>query len=129
MRRPAEIEENKRIAIDFLKMVVGGQIEEAYQKHVDMTGKHHNLYFKAGFPALKEAMIENHKQFPVKQFTPKNVLGDGDLVAVHSRIVLKQDDPGISVVHIFKFHESKIVEMWDIGQEIPHDMPNEDGAI
>jgi predicted SnoaL-like aldol condensation-catalyzing enzyme len=43
--------------------------------------------------------------------------------------VLKQDDPGMTVVHIFRFQNGKIIEMWDVGQEIPHDSPNVDGAI
>jgi predicted SnoaL-like aldol condensation-catalyzing enzyme len=123
------IEENKKLALDFLKMVVAGDIEAAFEKYVDLSGVHHNVYFPKGFPSLKQAMLDNHAQFPVKQFTPKNVLGDGDLVAVHSSIILKADDPGMTVVHLFRFQNGKIVEMWDVGQEIPHDMPNEDGAI
>ena len=30
----------------------------------------------------------------------------------------------IAVVHILRFEGGKIVEMWDIGQEIPADSPN-----
>jgi predicted SnoaL-like aldol condensation-catalyzing enzyme len=63
---------------------VAGRIDEAYQKHVDLKGKHNNPYCPAGFPALKKAMIENQVQFPSKQLRVKNVLGNGDLVAVHS---------------------------------------------
>ena len=46
-------------AVQFLQMVVAGKIDEAYQKHVDMHGKHRNLFFKSGFPALRDAMKEN----------------------------------------------------------------------
>ena len=77
------IEARKRTAVDFLQQVVAGDIEQAYQKYVDPQGKHHNAYFPAGFAPLKKAMIENHAQFPNKQITVKNVLGDGDLE--HSR--------------------------------------------
>lgn len=120
---------NKEAAVTFLQLVVAGQIDEAYTKYVDMRGKHHNVYFPAGFEALKKAMHESHAQFPVKQFKSKNVLADENLVAVHSHIVLKQGDPGMAVVHLFRFENGKIVEMWDVGQEIPHDTPNTDGVI
>jgi predicted SnoaL-like aldol condensation-catalyzing enzyme len=120
---------NKDSAIDFLQLVVAGQIDEAYARYVNMQGKHHNVYFPAGFEALKKAMYESHAQFPVKQFKSKHVLGEGDVVAVHSRIVLKENDPGMTVVHLFRFQDHKIVEMWDVGQEIPHDSPNSDGPI
>ncbi len=36
------------------------RIDEAYEKHVNLIGKHHNAHFPAGFPELKMAMIENH---------------------------------------------------------------------
>ncbi len=97
--------------MQFLQLVVAGKIDEAYQRYVDLRGKHHNPFFPAGFPALKKAMIENHAQFPDKQLTVKNVLGDGDLVAVHSHIVLRLGETGISAVHLFRFDGSRIVEM------------------
>ncbi len=93
------------------------------------NGKHHNPFFPAGFPALKKAMIENHVQFPNKQLTVKNVLGDGDLVAVHSHIVLRPGESGIAAVHLFRFQGDRIVEMWDCGQPVPADSPNEDGMF
>ena len=119
----------KQAAVQFQQLVVAGRIDEAYQKHVDLRGKHHNPFFPAGFPALKKAMIENHIQFPSKQFTVKNVLGDDDLVAVHSHIVLRPGETGIVAVHLFRFHGDKIVEMWDCGQPVPADSPNKDGAF
>lgn len=57
------------------------------------------------------------------------MLGDGSLVAVHSNIVMKPGEPGVAVVHIFRFEEGRIVEMWDIGQAIPVDSPNRMGAF
>ena len=120
---------NKEIAVGFLQMVVAGKIDEAYQLYVTMDGKHHNAFFASGFSTLREAMKENHTQFPHKQFTVKHVLGDGDLVAVHSHLVFKAGEPGMVVVHLFRFNEGKIVELWDCGQAIPVECPNTDGAF
>ncbi|HYA85924.1 MAG TPA: nuclear transport factor 2 family protein [Nitrospirota bacterium] len=123
------IRAHKLASMQFLQLVVAGRINEAYQKYVDLQGKHHNPFFPAGFPALKKAMIENHVQFSSKQLTVQNVLGDGDLVAVHSHIMLRPDDPGMVAVHLFRFHGDRIVEMWDCGQPVPADTPNKDGAF
>jgi len=112
-----------------LQLVVAGEIDEAYRKHVDPNGKHHNPFFAEGFPALKKAMIENHVQFPNKQLLVKHVLSDGDLVAVHSQIVLRPGEPSIATVHLFRFGGDKVVEMWDVGQPVPADSPNQDGAF
>jgi predicted SnoaL-like aldol condensation-catalyzing enzyme len=120
---------HKQVAQDFLRMVVAGDIAQAYRRYVDMQGKHHNFFFPAGFPALQKTMIENHTLFPNKQIEVKNVLADGDLVAVHSRLILKEGGEEMAVVHLFRFKGDRIVEMWDIGNSIPKDSHNTDGAF
>ncbi len=125
----ATIQARKDAAVKFLQLVVAGRIDDAYAKHVDMSGRHHNPFFLAGFRALQKAMTENHKEFPGKQLIVKHVLGDGDLVAVHSHLIPHPGDIGMIVVHLFRFHGDKIVEFWDCGQSVPADSPNQDGAF
>ncbi len=118
---------NKELAVNFLQLVVAGNIDEAYQKYVDMDGKHHNAFFRAGFPALQAAMKEDQARSPHKQITIVSVLGDGDRVAVHSHLRRGSDD--MAVVHLFRFKEGRIVELWDCGQVLPQEIPNQDGAF
>ncbi len=129
MANADSIRTRKEAATDFLKLVVAGRIEEAYRKHVDMNGKHHNPFFPAGMPALRKAMEDNEVQSPNKRITVKHVLGDGDMVAVHSHLVVKPGETEMSVVHIFRFQGEKVVELWDCGQMLPVDSPNSDGAF
>jgi predicted SnoaL-like aldol condensation-catalyzing enzyme len=124
-----ETEDNKKSAAEFLQMVTRGEIDAAYEKFVNMSGKHHNAYFAAGFPALIQAMKKNENQFPGKQFKIKNVLASDDLVGVHSHVILKPGELEISAVHILRFKNGKIIEMWDIGQPIPNNNPNKDGMF
>lgn len=121
--------ENKRIATNFLELVVKGTIDEAYNQYVAMDGKHHNTFFAAGFLTLSEAMKKNHQEFPAKHIAIKHVIGEGDLVAVHSELTLRAGEAKMIVVHILRFRQGKIVEMWDCGQAIPHNSPNKDGAF
>jgi predicted SnoaL-like aldol condensation-catalyzing enzyme len=120
---------NKEAALDFLRLVVAGRIEEAYRAHADMKGRHHNPFFPAGFPALQKAMLENHVEFPNKEFEVKNVVAEGELVAVHSRIVLAHGDKLLAAVHLFRFSGGRIVELWDCAQAPPSDSPNSDGMF
>ena len=117
----------ENIAVNFLKLVISGQIDEAYEKYVDIRGKHHNVNFPDSFSSLKDAMKENHKVFPNKLFEVKHCVGDGNMVATHSRLLLGNKQ--MTVVHIFRFENGKIIEMWDVGQEIPANIPNKDGAF
>ena len=54
---------------------------------------------------------------------------DGDFVAYHSYIKQTQSDVGLAVVHILKFSDNKIIEMWDMHQQIPENMVNENGMF
>lgn len=123
------LETQKESALDFLQLVVAGSIDEAYNNYVNMYGKHHNVSYSAEFTSLKQGMIENHDQFPKKRLMVKNVVGEGNMVAVHSNLILRPGEPGMAVVHIFRFEGGKIVEMWDVGQPIPIDSPNRLGAF
>ncbi len=120
---------HKQAAVEFLKLVVSRHIDEAYEKYVDMQGKHHNPYFQAGFPFLKKGMIEAHTQFPNTTINIQHVLGDDQFVAVHSNVIMTPGEKGVAVVHLFRFWGDKIVEMWDVGQQVLPDSPNADGMF
>ena len=119
----------KQTAVQFLEMVGKGKIDDAYREYAEPIGKHHNPFCAAGFPALREAMKANAVQFPEMRLTVKNVIGDGDLVAIHSHVVLRPGEPGLATIHLFRFKGNKIVEIWDIGQPVPADSTNQDGMF
>jgi predicted SnoaL-like aldol condensation-catalyzing enzyme len=74
-------------------------------------------------------MEENARDNPNKTLDMKLAIEEGDLVAVHSHVRLKPDRPGGAVVHIFRFEEGRIVELWDVGQEVPEQSPNQYGMF
>jgi predicted SnoaL-like aldol condensation-catalyzing enzyme len=119
----------KDIAVDFLAMVTAGKIDEAYEKYIDLSGKHHNVHTPAGMEALREGMKGADRQFPDLTSTVKQALVDGDRVAVYSHIVMKPGEPGMAALHIVRVADGKIVELWDCVQPIPKDSPNSDGAF
>ena len=116
-------------ATDFLTMVIAGRIADAYQKYVDMQGKHHNVYFPAGFATLQKGMEDSQAAGSHKQFTIKQTFVDGDRVAVHSHLIPFVGGPEMTVVHMFRFENGNIVEFWDVGQMIPEEMVNGDGVF
>jgi predicted SnoaL-like aldol condensation-catalyzing enzyme len=119
----------KDAAVDFLRLVVAGRIEEGYRKHVDMDGRHHNPYFTAGMAALRQAMLDNHAQYPDKRIDVRRVIAEGDLVATHSLVTLNPGNIAIVAVHLFRFRGDRIVELWDVTQPVQADSPNADGMF
>jgi predicted SnoaL-like aldol condensation-catalyzing enzyme len=121
--------DHKQIATDFLKLASKGNSREAFSKYVGKNFKHHNIYFKGDGESLMIAMEENAKKNPTKVFDIKRSLQDGDLVATHSHVRQKPEDPGAAVVHIFHFENDKIIELWDLGQAVPLETVNENGMF
>ncbi|WP_235299410.1 nuclear transport factor 2 family protein [Portibacter marinus] len=117
----------KDIAKDFLHLVGTGKVEEGYDKYVSKEFIHHNQYFKGDRQSLLEAMKQAHNDEPNELVDVKNVFQDGQTVITHSLIVKKSMK--ITVVHLFKFENGKIVELWDLGQIIDEASPNENGLF
>lgn len=120
---------HKDTAVDFLKLITAGEIRDAYEKYAAPDFIHHNPHFKGDRESLAVAMEENHKYFPNKKYEVTHVIEDGDLVAVHGRVQLSEGGKTVVVVHIFRFENDKVVELWDVGEEIPKDSPNENGMF
>ena len=124
-----EYKSKKEIAMAFLNLVVSGKIDEGYDLYVAEEFRHHNPYFKGDRQSLLNAMKENAIANPDKIFEIKRALQDGNLVAVHSHVRQNPGDPDAAVVHIFRFFEDRIVELWDVGMPAPKDNINENGIF
>jgi predicted SnoaL-like aldol condensation-catalyzing enzyme len=119
----------KEAAMDFLRLVASGKIREAYRKHIGTEFRHHNAYFRGDAESLMTAMEENAAKNPNKVLEIQRALQDGEFVAVHSRVRQHPGDPGAAVVHIFRFKENRIAELWDVEQAVPENSPNEYGMF
>lgn len=120
---------HKEIAITFLKLVATGSVRDAFQQYIGANFIHHNPYFAGDGEALMLAMEENASINPDKIFEVKLAIQEDNMVTVYSHVKQHKDDLGGAVVHIFRFQENKIVELWDIGQPVPEDSPNENGMF
>jgi predicted SnoaL-like aldol condensation-catalyzing enzyme len=122
-------ESPKEKAVSFLQLVASGEVREAFQRYIGTDFRHHNPYFLGDADSLLLAMEESDVENPHKILEVKRVIEDGEIIAIHSHIRQNQDDLGAAVVHIFRFHNDLIVELWDVGQAIPEDSPNENGVF
>ena len=120
---------NKDTAISFLKLAASGNVREAYSKFVGPGFQHHNPFFEGSAEALMAGMEENARQNPNKSLEVKRAIAEGELVAVHSHVRQNPDDRGAAVVHIFRFENGLIVELWDLGQPILKESLNQSGMF
>jgi predicted SnoaL-like aldol condensation-catalyzing enzyme len=120
---------NKDMAVSFLEMAASGDVSKAYSEFVGAGFRHHNAFFEGTAQALQAGMQENARQNPNKVFEVKRAIAEGDLVVTHSHVRQKPEDLGAAVVHIFRFENGKIVELWDLGQPIPAESVNKNGMF
>jgi predicted SnoaL-like aldol condensation-catalyzing enzyme len=120
---------NKESAVSFLEMAASGNVSEAYSKFVGAGFRHHNPFFEGTAKALQAGMQENARQNPNKVFEVKRVIAEGDLVVTHSHVRQTPEALGAAVVHIFRFENEKIVELWDLGQPIQDASVNKNGMF
>lgn len=119
----------KELCNDFLQRIVKGDCRGAFSDYVHPEFIHHNAYFKGDVNTLIEAMEDAANESPDKKFVVHRAIEEDGQVVVHSHVVQHKNDPGYAIVHIFRFDEDKIIEMWDVGQPIPKDLPNENGMF
>ena len=120
---------HKQAAVEFLKLAASGRVRDAYLKHVGARFRHHNPHFRGDAASLRDAMEQNATQNPNKMLDVQSAIEEGDRVAVFSRVRQNPADRGGAVVHIFRFENDRIVELWDIGQAVPEQSINENGMF
>ena len=64
------------------------------------------------------------EKFPDYHSEIKRVFADGDYVILHVHNVPTAGSRGNAIIDIFKLENGKIVEHWDVRQEIPEQAAN-----
>jgi predicted SnoaL-like aldol condensation-catalyzing enzyme len=122
------------MAVEFLRLIGEGSPKGGL-RFFARDCKTHNPYVAGGMDALTDAMIAVQKESSDDTgsdfgLTVRHVLADGDLVAVHTQVASSRpSEGGLRQVHLFRFSGDKIVEYWDITQQVPENSPNADGAF
>jgi predicted SnoaL-like aldol condensation-catalyzing enzyme len=120
---------NTIAAVSFLKLASIGKVSEAYSKYIGVGFRHHNPFFEGSAESLQAGMEENAKQSSNKVFTILRTVSEEDFVVTHSHVQQNPEQRGAVVVHIFRFENGKIVELWDVGQPVPEEAPNQYGML
>lgn len=118
----------KDIAKAFIEGVVTDKIREIYDLYTLPNFIHHNGFFYGDRESLLEGMEKSNEVFPNKKVTVKLAVAEPPFVTLLSHVQLSLDKE-VAVVHIYRFEGEKIAELWDISQEIPPNLLNENGVF
>ena len=101
------------------------QPEEAVKRYVGSQYRQHNPSAGDGpepFISFVKWLTGANPQLRVDF---KRLIAEGDLVVVHSHLVPSAGARGTAVMDIFRLENGKIVEHWDVLQDVPETAQNQ----
>ena len=121
-----DINQNKKNAVAFYKMAYEGNPRKATELYVGDEYIQHNPSVADGKEPFIEYFENAAKGYPNKTIDFVRVVGEGDLVALHTHQVWPDIKKEYVTMDFFRFDENgKIVEHWDSIQQIPPTAAND----
>jgi predicted SnoaL-like aldol condensation-catalyzing enzyme len=106
-----------------------GEPETAVTEHVGDKFVQHNPQVADGAEAFIAFVHSMQSQFPVMHLEIKRVITQGEMVVTHSHMTLTSGEPGLALADFFRFQDGKVVEHWDVIQNIPDASANSNGMF
>ena len=121
----ADPEANKKVVIDFYEKALNQKDFEAAAKYFGPRYIQHNPQVPNGPDGLKRLVTLLKEKFPNSHSEIKRVIAEGDYVVLHVHSVRAPGERGRAIVDIFKLENGKIVEHWDVIQDVPEKAAND----
>jgi predicted SnoaL-like aldol condensation-catalyzing enzyme len=116
---------NKEIVIAFYNLIFRDhKLVEAFEKYGSDKYIQHNPRVPDGKDALINYFTPYFKSNPESKSEIKRAVAEGDLVWLHVQSKKNAGDRGRAIVDIFRLEKGKVVEHWDVVQDIPDNPAN-----
>jgi predicted SnoaL-like aldol condensation-catalyzing enzyme len=121
----ADLEANKKTVVDFYEKGLNQKDFDAASKYIGPRYVQHNPTGGDGPQGFKNFVTFLKEKFPASHSEIKRVIAEGDLVVLHVHSVRSPGERGRAIVDIFKVENGKIVEHWDVIQDVPEKSAND----
>jgi len=125
----ADLEANKKAVVEFYEAGLNKKDFEAAAKYFGPKYIQHNPGAQDGIEGFKAFLAFLRDKFPNSHSEIKRVFAEGDFVILHVHAVREPGTRGRAIVDIFRLENGKIVEHWDVAQDIPEKMPHNNGMF
>lgn len=126
--RPKQ-EINKRIVTAFYHQALNEKDFKKASTYLGAQYIQHNPHASDGREGLEAFIKYLREEYPNSKSNIKRVFADGDYVILHVHSVRIPGERGRAIVDIFRIENQKIVEHWDVIQEIPEQLANSNGMF
>lgn len=118
------LEANKKVVLESHNLALNKKDADAAFKFLGPTYTQHNPTVADGLEGWRAMIGWLKTERPDFKADVKRVIAEGDFVVVHSHMTIDANDRGRAAVDIFRLENGKIVEHWDILQQIPETSAN-----
>jgi predicted SnoaL-like aldol condensation-catalyzing enzyme len=102
----------------FTEAVIGHDLT-AFDRYAADPYYDHSAYVANGIAAAKHFFAQAEARYPESTIAFSQVVAEGDLVAVFYHLVRTPDDPGLAAADFVRVRSGRVVEFWDVIQEVP----------
>ena len=120
----AQEEANRTVVLAFYQKGLNQKDADAALAHVGDRYVQHNPNAADGPDGFRKFIGFLREKFPNSHSEIKRSFVDGDFVILHVHSVREPGSRGRAIVDIFKLENGKIVEHWDVVQDIPENPAN-----
>lgn len=125
----SDLEQNKQVVVDYYQTAFGGDPAKAIADHFGDRYVQHNPQAQDGPEAFTGFVDWLRGTYPDLTLDIKRVIAEGDLVVTHSHLTLVPGEPGRALADFFRLENGKVVEHWDVIQDIPAESANDNGMF
>jgi predicted SnoaL-like aldol condensation-catalyzing enzyme len=122
-------EANKKAVVEFYNKALNDKDFEAASRYLGPRYTQHNPSAADGPEGLKAFLGFLRDKFPRSHSEIKRVFAEGDYVILHVHAVREPGTRGRAIVDIFKLENGKVVEHWDVAQDVPEKAANQNGMF
>ena len=126
---PAQLAANKKTAVAFYEASINQKDFAAASRYLGPHYKQHNPTAKDGAEGLKAFIDFLKAKYPKQHGDIRQAIAEGDLVALHVHSTRDDGSPDRAIVDIFRLAHGKVVEHWDVIQDIPAKDANGNGMF
>ncbi|HEY2337714.1 MAG TPA: ester cyclase [Burkholderiales bacterium] len=123
------LEANKKAVVEFYNLALNEKNFDAASKYIGGRYTQHNPLAADGAEGLKAFIGFLRDKFPQSRSEIKRTFAEGDYVILHVHSVREPGARGRAIVDIFKLENGKVVEHWDVVQDVPDKAANSNGMF
>jgi predicted SnoaL-like aldol condensation-catalyzing enzyme len=125
----SSLETNKKVVQKFYNFLINKKDFKSASKYIGTRYTQHNPLVADGREGLKAFVDFLKTNYPDAKSEIKRVFADGDYVILHVHSVRIPNTRGRAIIELFQLENGKIVEHWDVIQEIPETSANPNGMF